>query len=212
MAVRTLRGSPHFSARWSTASLPAGRLARPTVAVRPRSARITLDTRSQTSPLSHALGPPPSIDCLALGSFSSSSLHTRHVYPPAPRRSQHPPAPPPRALHRAEADPIDPDCESRRDCTVCLSCSRAGLRLTLQHSRVTRTAAANGIRTTTVYTEPDALSEHANASKYAVNLGPANAYLDGEKIIAVAKREGCDAVHPGYGFVSAGETGAVSEG
>jgi 3-methylcrotonyl-CoA carboxylase alpha subunit len=66
---------------------------------------------------------------------------------------------------------------------------------------VTRTAAAHGIRTTTVYTEPDALSEHAHASPYSINLGPADAYLDGEKIIRIAKGEGCDAVHPGYGFV-----------
>ncbi|KAA8909778.1 3-methylcrotonyl-CoA carboxylase-like protein subunit alpha [Sphaerosporella brunnea] len=68
--------------------------------------------------------------------------------------------------------------------------------------RVTRTAAAHGIRTTTVYTEPDALSEHAHASPYSINLGPADAYLDGEKIIRIAKGEGCDAVHPGYGFLS----------
>jgi 3-methylcrotonyl-CoA carboxylase alpha subunit len=66
---------------------------------------------------------------------------------------------------------------------------------------VTRTAAAHGVRTTTVYTEPDALSEHAHASQYSINLGSADAYLDGEKIIRIAKGEGCDAVHPGYGFV-----------
>ena len=34
-----------------------------------------------------------------------------------------------------------------------------------------------------------------------MNLGPANAYLDGEKIIGIAKGLDCDAVHPGYGFV-----------
>ena len=74
--------------------------------------------------------------------------------------------------------------------------------LTLPWSRrVTRTAASHGIKTTTVYTEPDALSEHAHASPYSINIGPANAYLDGEKIIRIAKSEGCDAVHPGYGFV-----------
>ena len=35
-----------------------------------------------------------------------------------------------------------------------------------------------------------------------MNLGPANAYLDGERIINVAKEQGCQALHPGYGFLS----------
>jgi 3-methylcrotonyl-CoA carboxylase alpha subunit len=35
-----------------------------------------------------------------------------------------------------------------------------------------------------------------------VNLGAANAYLDGERIISVAKEQGCEALHPGYGFLS----------
>jgi len=68
-------------------------------------------------------------------------------------------------------------------------------------SRVSRTAALHGIRTTTVYTAPDATSEHAHASPYSVNLGEASAYLDAEKILRAAKGWGCDAVHPGYGFV-----------
>ncbi|KAI5817732.1 carbamoyl-phosphate synthase L chain, ATP binding domain-containing protein [Pyronema omphalodes] len=68
--------------------------------------------------------------------------------------------------------------------------------------RVSRTAALSGIRTTTIYTLPDSLSEHAHASPYSINLGPSNAYLDGEKIIRIAKEQGCDAVHPGYGFLS----------
>jgi 3-methylcrotonyl-CoA carboxylase alpha subunit len=33
-------------------------------------------------------------------------------------------------------------------------------------------------------------------------LGQASAYLDGERIIAVAKEQGCQALHPGYGFLS----------
>jgi 3-methylcrotonyl-CoA carboxylase alpha subunit len=35
-----------------------------------------------------------------------------------------------------------------------------------------------------------------------VNLGAPNAYLDGERIISVAKEQGCEALHPGYGFLS----------
>lgn len=69
--------------------------------------------------------------------------------------------------------------------------------------RVGRTAGEHGIRTTTLYTDPDAQSQHALSSPFNVNLGASNAYLDGDKIIEVAKAHGCDSVHPGYGFVSA---------
>jgi 3-methylcrotonyl-CoA carboxylase alpha subunit len=68
--------------------------------------------------------------------------------------------------------------------------------------RVGRTAAQHGVRTTTIYTDPDARSQHALSSPYAVNLGDASAYLDGERIIQVAKQHGCGGIHPGYGFLS----------
>ncbi|TKA75073.1 hypothetical protein B0A49_03272 [Cryomyces minteri] len=68
--------------------------------------------------------------------------------------------------------------------------------------RVGRTAAEYGIRTTTLYTEPDARSQHALSSPFAVNLGDPTAYLDGDHIIEVAKSEGCEGIHPGYGFLS----------
>jgi 3-methylcrotonyl-CoA carboxylase alpha subunit len=68
--------------------------------------------------------------------------------------------------------------------------------------RVGRTASDLGVRCTTIYTDPDAHSQHALSSPFAVNLGVANAYLDGEKIIKVAKEQGCQALHPGYGFLS----------
>ncbi|KAI5843433.1 carbamoyl-phosphate synthase L chain, ATP binding domain-containing protein [Morchella snyderi] len=68
--------------------------------------------------------------------------------------------------------------------------------------RVNRTAAQHGIRTTTVYTDPDAHAQHALVTPHAYNIGAVAAYLDGEKIIGVAKKAGCDSVHPGYGFLS----------
>ncbi|EXJ78462.1 3-methylcrotonyl-CoA carboxylase alpha subunit [Capronia coronata CBS 617.96] len=68
--------------------------------------------------------------------------------------------------------------------------------------RVNRTAAQHGIRTTTLYTNPDALSQHAHCSPFSFNLGPTAAYLDQEKILAIAKQQGCPAIHPGYGFLS----------
>ncbi|KAF2003965.1 hypothetical protein P154DRAFT_412791, partial [Amniculicola lignicola CBS 123094] len=68
--------------------------------------------------------------------------------------------------------------------------------------RVNRTASAYGIRTTTLYTDPDAHSQHALSSAHAVNLGDPSAYLDGDRIIAIAKEQGCQGIHPGYGFLS----------
>ncbi|TGZ76877.1 putative 3-methylcrotonyl-CoA carboxylase subunit alpha [Ascodesmis nigricans] len=68
--------------------------------------------------------------------------------------------------------------------------------------RVSRTAAAHGIRTTSVFTAPDAGAAHVTASAFNYNLGPSNAYLDVEKVIKAAKESGCDSVHPGYGFLS----------
>lgn len=68
--------------------------------------------------------------------------------------------------------------------------------------RVNRTAERLGIRATTVYTDVDAGSWHASTGFQSLALGPANAYLDGEKIIALAKQNGIQALHPGYGFLS----------
>ncbi|KAF2231834.1 hypothetical protein EV356DRAFT_280163 [Viridothelium virens] len=75
--------------------------------------------------------------------------------------------------------------------------------------RVNRTASEYGIRTTTLYTNPDARSQHALSSPFAVNLGLPTAYLNGDRIIEVAKKQGCDGIHPGYGFLS--ENSAFAE-
>lgn len=67
--------------------------------------------------------------------------------------------------------------------------------------RVGRTAAQHGIRVATLYTDPDKQAQHALSSPHAFNLGSVSAYLDGDRIIEIAKNEGCQGVHPGYGFV-----------
>ena len=70
--------------------------------------------------------------------------------------------------------------------------------------RIARTAAEMGIATLVIFSEDDAFSLHIRKADEAVALrgsGPA-AYLDAEQIIAAAKDIGCDAVHPGYGFLS----------
>ncbi|CAN7508230.1 carboxyl transferase domain-containing protein [Acidovorax sp. LjRoot117] len=61
-----------------------------------------------------------------------------------------------------------------------------------------------GIASVAVYADDDAASPHVHAATTAVALGSTGpaAYLDGARLIAIAKAQGCDAVHPGYGFLS----------
>ncbi|MGH7934203.1 MAG: biotin carboxylase N-terminal domain-containing protein, partial [Candidatus Binataceae bacterium] len=70
--------------------------------------------------------------------------------------------------------------------------------------RIIRAAAEMDIRTVTVYSEDDTNSLHtrkADAARALRGTGAA-AYLDIEQMVAVAKAAECDAIHPGYGFLS----------
>src|SRR6516225_1830219 len=70
--------------------------------------------------------------------------------------------------------------------------------------RIARAAADLGIASVAVYSEDDAASAHLRKADEAHALGRAGAaaYLDGERILALARATDCDAVHPGYGFLS----------
>ena len=70
--------------------------------------------------------------------------------------------------------------------------------------RIARTAGDLKVETVAVYADDDAASLHTREADRAVALGAAGvpAYLDGPAIIAAARAAGCDAVHPGYGFLS----------
>jgi acetyl/propionyl-CoA carboxylase alpha subunit/acetyl-CoA carboxylase carboxyltransferase component len=70
--------------------------------------------------------------------------------------------------------------------------------------RIVRAAAELGIRTVSIYSEDDANGLHTRKSDETRALGASGvrAYLDGDRILAVAKEAGCDAIHPGYGFLS----------
>jgi acetyl/propionyl-CoA carboxylase alpha subunit len=68
--------------------------------------------------------------------------------------------------------------------------------------RIARTAAEMGIATIAVYSQDDAASLHTRKADEARALNGKAAYLDIAQIVSVARESGCDAVHPGYGFLS----------
>lgn len=71
--------------------------------------------------------------------------------------------------------------------------------------RVIKTARRLGIQTVAVYSDADIKSLHANEADEAYRIGEApsqKSYLLSSKIIEVAKKSNCQAIHPGYGFLS----------
>ena len=73
--------------------------------------------------------------------------------------------------------------------------------------RIARAAADLGIQTLSIYSEDDSNSLHIKKTDESAQLDGrgARAYLDIEQIINVAKLHNCDALHPGYGFLSENE-------
>jgi acetyl-CoA/propionyl-CoA carboxylase biotin carboxyl carrier protein len=68
--------------------------------------------------------------------------------------------------------------------------------------RIMRTLRELGVRSVAVFTDPDRDALHVAVADEAVGLGPAGAYLDVDRVVAAAVDRGCDALHPGYGFLS----------
>ena len=70
--------------------------------------------------------------------------------------------------------------------------------------RIARAAGDVGLASVAIYSADDAQSMHARAADAAHEIPGrgARAYLDIEAMIAAAKATGCDALHPGYGFLS----------
>ncbi|HEY8609021.1 MAG TPA: carboxyl transferase domain-containing protein [Noviherbaspirillum sp.] len=70
--------------------------------------------------------------------------------------------------------------------------------------RIARAAADLGIPSTAVYSDDDSASLHLRKADRALPLQGrgAAAYLDAAQIVALALETGCDAIHPGYGFLS----------
>src|SRR5665213_2885472 len=72
--------------------------------------------------------------------------------------------------------------------------------------RIMRAATELGLRTVAVYSKEDRLGLHRFKADEAwligEGLGPVQAYLDVEGIVALAKEKGVDLIHPGYGFLA----------
>lgn len=71
--------------------------------------------------------------------------------------------------------------------------------------RILRACQEMGIATVAVYSDADAQALHVALADEAVPIGPPpprESYLNGARILQVALERGCDAIHPGYGFLS----------
>ncbi|WP_289245273.1 acetyl-CoA carboxylase biotin carboxylase subunit [uncultured Methylophaga sp.] len=70
--------------------------------------------------------------------------------------------------------------------------------------RIVRACAEMGVRSVAIYTEPDRFALHVKRADEAYSVGedPLQGYLNAHRIVNLAVETGCDAIHPGYGFLS----------
>jgi pyruvate carboxylase subunit A len=70
--------------------------------------------------------------------------------------------------------------------------------------RIVRACAEMGIKSVAIYSDADRNALHVKKADEAYNLGPdpVGGYLNAHRIVNLAVSSGCDALHPGYGFLS----------
>jgi len=70
--------------------------------------------------------------------------------------------------------------------------------------RIIRACAEAGITSVAIYTDADRYSLHVRKADEAYNIGPESVagYLNAHRIVNLAVASHCDALHPGYGFLS----------
>jgi pyruvate carboxylase subunit A len=70
--------------------------------------------------------------------------------------------------------------------------------------RIARACAEMGIKSVAIYADPDRNALHVRKADEAYNIGPdsISGYLNAHRIVNLAVATGCDALHPGYGFLS----------
>jgi acetyl-CoA carboxylase biotin carboxylase subunit len=71
--------------------------------------------------------------------------------------------------------------------------------------RIARACRGMGITSVAVYGDADRAALHVRLSDEAYRIGPApsrESYLRIDKLMEIARRAGCDALHPGYGFLA----------
>ncbi len=70
--------------------------------------------------------------------------------------------------------------------------------------RIVRACAELGIQSVAIYTDADRHALHVKKADKAYNIGadPVIGYLNAHNIVNLAVASGCDALHPGYGFLS----------
>jgi len=70
--------------------------------------------------------------------------------------------------------------------------------------RIVRACSEMGIKSVAIYAEPDRHALHVKKADEAYNIGPDSVagYLNVHRIVNLAVATGCDALHPGYGFLS----------
>src|SRR5580692_152323 len=95
---------------------------------------------------------------------------------------------------------IPPKKRSRKQLKRVLVANRGEIAL-----RIIRACRKLGLETVAIYSDADENSAHIWAADRAVRVGPAavaRSYLNTGAILEIAKVSGCDAIHPGYGFLS----------